>query len=150
MNHSHTWSPIWSVVFFFVRLFFLWWPVWRALVTMVICDVEMFDPQYDLPPLPFVSPSVWFPSFCVPPLLPLGKSRQWDHWLQGPSSHPQSQGHLWHRASRHDILRVSALHLLYPGETGQTQPWRGNTELLSSNHAVLKQLNTLIFLGGEL
>lgn len=99
-------------------------------VALVGCDVD------DLWPVPWPLPhqhlfSLCFSTYVSPspvphPLLPPGKSRQWDYWLQGPSSHSQSQGHLWHRASRHDILWVSPFHLLHPGKTKKAQPWRGN------------------------
>lgn len=50
----------------------------------------------------------------------LGKSRQWDPWLQRPSCHSKSQSHLWHWAPRSYYLWTYVHHL--PGwERGETR-----------------------------
>lgn len=50
----------------------------------------------------------------------LGKSRQWDPWLQRPSCHPKSQSHLWHWAPWSYYLWTFVHHL--PGwERGETR-----------------------------
>lgn len=41
----------------------------------------------------------------------LGKSRQWDPWLQRPSCHSKSQSHLWHWAPRSYYLWTFVHHL---------------------------------------
>lgn len=50
----------------------------------------------------------------------LGKSRQWDPWLQRPSCHSKSQSHLWHWAPWPYYLWTLVHHL--PGwERGETR-----------------------------
>lgn len=50
----------------------------------------------------------------------LGKSRQWDPWLQRPSCHSKSQSHLWHWAPWSYYLWTFVHHL--PGwERGETR-----------------------------
>lgn len=58
-----------------------------------------------------------------------GKSRQRDPGLQGFSSHSQGQGNLWHWTSRSYYL-WAFLHFGLWWQTGETEPWRGNTFLV--------------------
>lgn len=41
----------------------------------------------------------------------VGKSRQWDPWLQRPSCHSKSQSHLWHWTPRSYYVWTHVLHL---------------------------------------
>lgn len=57
---------------------------------------------------------------CLSLFVSLGKSRQWDPWLQRPSCHSKSQSHLWHWAPRSYYLWTFVHHL--PGrERGETR-----------------------------
>lgn len=57
---------------------------------------------------------------CLSLFVSLGKSRQWDPWLQRPSCHSKSQSHLWHWAPWSYNLWTFVHHL--PGwERGETR-----------------------------
>lgn len=57
---------------------------------------------------------------CLSLFVSLGKSRQWDPWLQRPSCYSKSQSHLWHWAPWSYYLWTYVHHL--PGwERGETR-----------------------------
>lgn len=57
---------------------------------------------------PCVCLCVYVLSWCVS----VGKSRQWDPWLQRPSCNSKSQSHLWHWAPWSNYLWAPVHHLL--------------------------------------
>lgn len=65
-------------------------------------------------------PFLLFVCACLSLFFSLGKSRQWDPWLQRPSCHSKSQSHLWHWAPWSYYLWTYVHHL--PGwERGETR-----------------------------
>lgn len=81
----------------------------------------------------------------------LGKSRQWDPWLQRPSCHSKSQSHLWHWAPWSYYLWALVHHL--PGwERGKARECgRGKLvdRMLLSLHACRPYAHTVLCIKGR-
>lgn len=87
------------------------WSLNRLFCSLVFNSLSLYSSNLHLPLCVLA---------CLSLFVSLGKSRQWDPWLQRPSCHSKSQSHLWHWASRSHYLWTFVHHL--PGrERGETR-----------------------------
>lgn len=91
-------------------VFFYNIPFWQLLYTL-------FSNRFLFTVVISIYPCVYA---CLSLFVSLGKSRQWDPWLQRPSCHSKSQSHLWHWAPWSYYLWTFVHH--FPGwERGETR-----------------------------